>query len=325
VSNIQNPKVFLCHSIDDHVLVLRLGKDLRSNGVDVWLDEWEIKPGDSLRRKIDEGLGNADYFFAILTRNSLGSEWVATELDSGLVLKISGQCRIVPIPIGISDNEIPLTLRGLVYVRLDNYDEGLRKLIGLCHGVSEKPRLGDVPEWVQRTAKLASLDLSPHAEKLAVLLNKKSENGLEWDPRLFCDDIKDHLEITDDEIAMAASELEDRGWAHLSKSLNMGPAGFHTISPLPLLFIETDQYVKDWNPEEDAVTLACALLNTGQPIVNVKEVDETLGWGPRRINPAIYFLDLEGAIGHSEVLDPVYAYDAVIITARTKRYVLANQ
>ncbi|MEW6144155.1 MAG: toll/interleukin-1 receptor domain-containing protein [Thermodesulfobacteriota bacterium] len=315
------PKAFLCHSSDDHELVLRLGKDLRFNGIDTWVDEWEIKPGDSLRRKIDEGIGNADYFLAILTKSSLGSEWVATELDAALVMKISGECTLVPIPIGIPDNEVPTTLRGLLYVRLDDYEEGVRKLVGLCHGVSEKPPLGEIPSWAQRTVNLSSLRLSPHAEKLAVLLNEKSINGIKYEPRITPKEIIDELGLNETEIALAASELEELGWVHLTTSITMGEIGFIYISPLPSLFIETDSYIKGWNPYDDAVSLASALVNTGHSSINIKQVDDILGWGPRRINPALYILDLKGVINTSKTLDSTYAFPAVIITPRTKLFV----
>lgn len=320
MSNSTNPKAFICHSSEDHELVLRLGNDLRSNGIDTWVDEWEIKPGDSLRRKIDEGIGNADYFLAILTKDSLMSEWVATELDAALVMKISGECTLVPIPIGITDAEIPTTLRGIVYARLDDYDEGLRRLVGLCHGVSERPPLGNTPNWAQRTVNLTSLNLSPNAEKLAILLNEKSEYGTEFGTQITPNEIIEELGLNENEIALAASELEDLNWAKLSTSLTAGRVGFVYISPLAQLFIETDEFTKGWKPYDDAISLASALVNSEQDVANVKQIDENLSWGPRRINPALYYLQSRGLIDHSKTLDPIYAFPAVIVTPRTRRF-----
>ena len=105
----------------------------------------------------------------------------------------------------------------------------------------------------------------------------------------------------------------------------MGKVGFHSISPLPLLFIETDKYIKGWDPIQDSIALASALVNSGQKIVRIKEIDDILGWGPRQINPAIFVLDLHNAIGHSKVLEPVYAYNAVILTPKTKRYAINHK
>ncbi len=49
------PKVFLSHASEDKDrFVVGFARQLRENGVDVWLDQWEMKPGDSLVDKIFE-------------------------------------------------------------------------------------------------------------------------------------------------------------------------------------------------------------------------------------------------------------------------------
>jgi hypothetical protein len=53
-----NPKIFLSHATEDKErFVVKFAEKLRTRGVDVWLDKWEILPGDSLVDKIfEEGL-----------------------------------------------------------------------------------------------------------------------------------------------------------------------------------------------------------------------------------------------------------------------------
>src|SRR4051794_20083808 len=49
------PKVFVSHASEDKQrFVERFAARLRENGVDAWLDEWEMKPGDSLVDRIFE-------------------------------------------------------------------------------------------------------------------------------------------------------------------------------------------------------------------------------------------------------------------------------
>lgn len=50
------PSLFLSHSSADKTFVEKLAKDLEGVGVNVWFDKWEIKVGDSLTGKIEEGL-----------------------------------------------------------------------------------------------------------------------------------------------------------------------------------------------------------------------------------------------------------------------------
>jgi TIR domain-containing protein len=83
---IVKPRVFLSHSKKDRGFILRVANDLRIARVDVWYDEWEIPPGDSIRKRIfEDGIPNCDLFFVYLTENSIDSYWVQRELDSAVI------------------------------------------------------------------------------------------------------------------------------------------------------------------------------------------------------------------------------------------------
>jgi hypothetical protein len=64
----------------------------------VWFDEAALKMGDSLRRKIDEGLARCTHGIVIISPSFLAKEWPQKELD-GLVAKEvqSGKNAILPI------------------------------------------------------------------------------------------------------------------------------------------------------------------------------------------------------------------------------------
>jgi len=62
-----NPKVFVSHASEDKQrFVLAFAERLRAKGIDVWLDRWEVYPGDSL----------VDKTFA---------KWVKPEIGTGAV------------------------------------------------------------------------------------------------------------------------------------------------------------------------------------------------------------------------------------------------
>jgi hypothetical protein len=48
--------LFLCHSSKDKKFVRQLAEELTELSVDVWLDEWELQPGDSLHECIGSAL-----------------------------------------------------------------------------------------------------------------------------------------------------------------------------------------------------------------------------------------------------------------------------
>ncbi|HEY0058420.1 MAG TPA: toll/interleukin-1 receptor domain-containing protein [Flavisolibacter sp.] len=80
------PKIFLSHSKKDKSIIEKIANDLRYSNIDVWYDEWEIPPGESIRKKIfEEGILNCDSFFVYLTSNSVESFWVQKELDSAVI------------------------------------------------------------------------------------------------------------------------------------------------------------------------------------------------------------------------------------------------
>jgi len=285
----KSPTAFLSHSSKDAATAERLALDLRANGVDVWYSHWEIRPGDSLRRKIDEGIDGASHFLVLLTPASLNSEWVQTELDAGMVNRIARKCRLVPVIAGISGDQVPATLRGILWVTLDAYDSGLRRLIEVCHDVSTKPPLGQVPAWA-RERPLDGADLSPDAQRIASWMNEHSEVGVQYD-YFERDAILADLGLTPEQAALAASELEDSFLVKRLVDSGSGPAGFSQLQPRPALFRLTDPPLRGWDPSEDAVILAAAMVNQGSDGVSLADVDARLGWGPRRLNPAADYLD----------------------------------
>ena len=60
--------VFISHASEDKADVARpLAAHLQKLGLRVWLDEFELTLGDSLRRKIDHGLSKSKYGLVILS------------------------------------------------------------------------------------------------------------------------------------------------------------------------------------------------------------------------------------------------------------------
>ena len=61
--------VFISHASEDKEDVVRpLAKSLKEKGISVWYDEFELKIGDSLRRKIDQGLSKSRFGIVVISR-----------------------------------------------------------------------------------------------------------------------------------------------------------------------------------------------------------------------------------------------------------------
>ena len=99
--------VFVSHASEDKEAVARpLAEKLRQLGLRVWFDEFELKIGDSLRRKIDKGLANSKFGVVVLSKSFIKKGWANYELDGIVTKSVSGQQVILPIWHDITKQEV---------------------------------------------------------------------------------------------------------------------------------------------------------------------------------------------------------------------------
>lgn len=99
--------VFISHASEDKDDVVRpLAEALRSAGLDVWYDEFELKIGDSLRRKIDRGLVSSRFGVVVLSKAFFGRGWPEYELDGLVTRAVSGDQILLPIWHNVTKSEV---------------------------------------------------------------------------------------------------------------------------------------------------------------------------------------------------------------------------
>ena len=99
--------VFISHASEDKDSVVRpLAFALKNKGVNVWYDEFELKIGDSLRRKIDQGLSKSKFGIVVISRSFIKKGWTNYELDGLMTKAISGQQILLPIWHDITKQEV---------------------------------------------------------------------------------------------------------------------------------------------------------------------------------------------------------------------------
>ncbi|WP_239987246.1 toll/interleukin-1 receptor domain-containing protein [Pseudomonas congelans] len=111
--------VFLSHNHNDKPFVRKLAKDLETHGIRVWLDEAEMKVGDSLIAKIRTGIDEVDFFAVILSPNSINAPWVVNELDVAMNLQLNGKA-IKILPLMYKACDLPGFLPGKFYADFRN-------------------------------------------------------------------------------------------------------------------------------------------------------------------------------------------------------------
>jgi hypothetical protein len=99
--------VFLSHATEDKASVaLPLRNALTERGVTVWLDKTEIKIGDSLRRKIDEGIRSSRYGIVVLSPSFFAKGWTNLELDGLVTRTVAGEQTMLPIWHEVSAEQV---------------------------------------------------------------------------------------------------------------------------------------------------------------------------------------------------------------------------
>jgi len=99
--------VFISHATEDKDEVVRgLASALRGRGVDVWFDEFELRVGDSLRRKIDAALSRSRFGLVVVSHAFFAKNWPQYELDGLVALEMAGRQRILPVWHKVSKDEV---------------------------------------------------------------------------------------------------------------------------------------------------------------------------------------------------------------------------
>jgi len=313
-----SPVAFLCHASEDKETVRDLARGLMANGVRVFLDEWEIGPGDSIRQKIDAGLGECTHFVAVLSPTSLLKPWVNLEMDGGLVLRLSGLAKFIPLRLGLEVDSLPPLFRGLHSPEVGDPDAAAVTLANFIHGVSQKPALGAIPTPVREAS--SRLRMSPSAQALARKLVDQSLRGRVGDPQLSPQDIMMGCELGMEDMIDAVDEIEATGMILVTRGIGAGARPFICVSPERGFFSAFDGFFGVNNPASDARSVAVHMINNGLEATSTAVLAKTLGWTPRRMNPALEYLSLNNLIQTSAGIDQDWSPSSFRTIPATRRF-----
>ncbi len=280
---------FLSYSHQDRDFAEQIARELRDKGVDVWLDKWEIQPGDSLIQKIfSEGLHGCDVFLVLLSPASVASNWVRQELDAAMIRKIEGITRIIPV---IKEKcELPAPLRALLWVDLSqNFNEGIRQIVHAIFDVPVRPPLGPVPSFVTGLSESHG-GLSREATTVGEVLLQGGDEQRGDEARFSGENIKTLVPfLSEDQIDNAVDELASYGLVKVQKWMGTAPYGFGEVHATYACFLHFQGNARiGYDPQEDIKTVASAVAAKGQ--ATGKEIQDVCGLSPLRINRAVAYL-----------------------------------
>src|SRR5712691_10075674 len=119
----RKPRVFISYTHANSGFVDSLVAGLQASGVDVWIDKWQIKVGDSIVKKINEAIHESDFLIVVLSKDSVRSKWVQEELSAATVRNIEETRQAFILPILMEDCEIPELLKHRKYANFKEQPE----------------------------------------------------------------------------------------------------------------------------------------------------------------------------------------------------------
>jgi hypothetical protein len=154
------PRVFVSYSHDSAShkgWVLDLASTLRKRGIDVVLDQWDLKPGNDLPHFMETELVKADYIVVVCTEKYVskansGQGGVGYEkgILTASLMKDLTQSKVIPILRGTIETNLPTFLSSKLYINFSNNEEieysldDLQRVL-LDAPLYEKPEIGKSP------------------------------------------------------------------------------------------------------------------------------------------------------------------------------------
>jgi hypothetical protein len=118
-------KIFISYSRRDIDFVQRLAKDLQANGIEVWYDLSGLEVGTRWGKEIQNGIQQSQYFLAVLSPNSIESEWVEKEFFYANSLKL----KIIPVLYRLCNLPVYFNNLHVIDMQGNNYELNLPELL----------------------------------------------------------------------------------------------------------------------------------------------------------------------------------------------------
>ena len=124
VNKKESAKIFISYSLKDDDFVRKLSNDLSRDGFQVLRQDNVVMVGDNIQEKIIESIHKADFFVAVMSQESLESDWVIKELA------IAPESRKKIFPILKENVHLPQSMESIQYADFTKeYDSAISALV----------------------------------------------------------------------------------------------------------------------------------------------------------------------------------------------------
>jgi small GTP-binding protein len=169
--------VFLSHSSKDKAVVRPLVERLRRDGLRVWFDEWELKPGDNIPSKIEEGLEHSRVLVLCMSAHAFGSDWAQLESNTFRFRDPLNKERRF-IPLRLDGTPIKGSLAQFFYINWfsKGHNKEYAKLFEACYPTAEPPRVKK--QRARRQVAEKAIQLNPDGGMLAYMFSPDGKLAL---------------------------------------------------------------------------------------------------------------------------------------------------
>lgn len=193
-------KIFVSYSHDDDkhkAWVKKLASHLRGHGVDVILDQWDLRLGDDLPFFMEDGLKASHLVlcicsdnYTIKANNRKGGAGYESKILTAELMNDSNRNFVIPIKRNNKDGKIPTYFGAALYIDFNNDDDyytKYRELLDRITGedLKKKPQLGKSPYSNETISNAISYNVDSykikytnHALSGSVSFDYKNNNGL---------------------------------------------------------------------------------------------------------------------------------------------------
>jgi hypothetical protein len=127
---LEPPRVFISYSHDSpshKSWVLRLASDLRNNGIDAVVDQWDLSPGEDIAVFMEQGLRDAKRVIVVCSRNyveraNAGRGGVGYEkmIVTAELIQNLGTKKFIPVIRASGDPPVPTFLGYRLYIDFED-------------------------------------------------------------------------------------------------------------------------------------------------------------------------------------------------------------
>lgn len=159
---------FISYASEDRAVAAKpIAEGLTALGLRIWFDQFELKLGDSLRERIDDGLARSAFGIVILSPAFFQKHYPIRELNGLAQREVNGEKVILPVWFGVSDADVRQFSPPLADRVAARWEDGLQAVLAKVFAVVGKHVIEEARKAADKLTQLK--EVSSGAQLLRVL------------------------------------------------------------------------------------------------------------------------------------------------------------